>query len=117
MGPICATISSYLDCDHATLSIWLTATNSCETPRLRASSRCSRVCAHRPASKAPVDALSTSSAASACAAPPIMFGTKSWWPGASSTLTSRRGVRKKAQPTSMVTPLARSSASWSMTHA
>eukprot|EP00966_Prymnesium_polylepis_P009297 214613-Prymnesium_polylepis.1 len=46
-----------------------------------------------------------------------MLGTKSRWPGASSTFTSHRSERKKAVPTWMVTPRARSSSPWSSTHA
>lgn len=52
-----------------------------------------------------------------CAAPPIMFGTKSLCPGASSSVTLRFGVTKRAIATSTVTPRARSSGRSSSTQA
>eukprot|EP00962_Isochrysis_galbana_P005574 scaffold1504_cov111-Isochrysis_galbana.AAC.6 len=94
-------------------SIWFTATTSSATPMLRQIQMCSSVCPARPASNSPGAALSTNSIASACAAPATMLGTKSRWPGASSTLILRRSVWMKAVLTSIVTPRSRSSAPWS----
>jgi hypothetical protein len=62
-----------------TASILFTATTSCCTPRLRTRMACSRVWPRspKPDSKPPFDASTTSTAASACAAPEIMLGMKS----------------------------------------
>lgn len=92
---------------------------SWRTPRLSASARCSCVwpAREKPASNSPAAALTTSTAASACAAPEIMFGRKSRCPGASSSVTRCRAVSTCATATSVVTPRARSSACSSSTHA
>ncbi len=65
---------------------------------------------------APGEPSTTSRAASACAAPAIMLGTKSRWPGASSSVTACRAVSKRAVATSTVTPRARSSGLRSLIH-
>mmetsp|Transcript_2523 Transcript_2523/g.8969 ORF Transcript_2523/g.8969 Transcript_2523/m.8969 type:complete len:262 (-) Transcript_2523:346-1131(-) len=62
-------------------------------------------------------AFTTRIAQSACAAPVIILGTKSLWPGASRRVKRLLGVSKKLTPTSMVTPLLRSSSFSSSTHA
>jgi len=55
-------------------------------------------------------------ATSACEAPPIMFGTKLLWPGASSIVKCLLSVSKNARPTSTVLPLSRSSRLVSSAH-
>ena len=59
--------------------------------------------------ESPGEPSTTRRAASACAAPAIMLGTKSRCPGASSSVTAWRLVSKRAVATSTVTPRARSS--------
>ena len=59
--------------------------------------------------RAPGDPSTTSRAASACAAPAIILGTKSRWPGASISVTAYRSVANRVVATSTVTPRARSS--------
>lgn len=51
----------------------------------------------------------TSTARSACDAPPIMLGTKLLWPGASKMVKCFLSVSKYARPTSTVFPLSLSS--------
>lgn len=90
-----------------TASSLLTATTSCCTPRLRTSTACSRVCPppSNPFSKPPLDPSTTRIAVSACAAPEIMLGIKSRWPGASMRVKRRCGVANESIATSIVTPL------------
>ena len=63
----------------------------------------------RPSRRVPGEPSTNRRAQSACAAPAIMLGTKSLWPGASSRVTARWLVLKRDTATSTVTPLARSS--------
>jgi len=60
---------------------------------------------------------STSTATSACEMAVMVLGTKSRWPGASSSVKQRVGVSKAFVPTSIVTPRSRSAPSSSSTHA
>ena len=62
-----------------------------------------------PDSNPPSEPSTTTRAASACAAPEIMLGTKSRCPGASRSVTRLLAVSKRASATSTVTPLLRSS--------
>ena len=59
----------------------------------------------------------TNKATSACAAPDIMFGMKSRWPGASNTVKWRRSVFNVRSARSIVTPCSRSDWLSSITHA
>mmetsp|Transcript_12694 Transcript_12694/g.32556 ORF Transcript_12694/g.32556 Transcript_12694/m.32556 type:complete len:220 (+) Transcript_12694:1116-1775(+) len=101
------------------VSSLLTTTATCSIPRLRASWACSLVCPlpSKPDSKPPSEPSTSRSAASACAAPVIMFGMKSRWPGASSSVTLNLGVWNPDTATSTVTPRARSSGRSSSSHA
>mmetsp|Transcript_15126 Transcript_15126/g.34648 ORF Transcript_15126/g.34648 Transcript_15126/m.34648 type:complete len:267 (+) Transcript_15126:1374-2174(+) len=83
-------ISSYRSFFHPSTSSLLMATTTWVTPRPRASMMCSLVWPPpvNPASNSPVTAAMTRMATSALAAPVIITGIKSWWPGASSTTMS-----------------------------
>ena len=101
-------------------SILLTATTHRDTPSARASAACSRVWPPRskPRSNACGLASTTSTATSACAAPAIMFGTKSLCPGASSRAHRTPGAASKCViATSAVTPRPRSPSVASMIQA
>eukprot|EP01139_Manchomonas_bermudensis_P011272 Amastigsp_a342495_104.p4 type:complete len:107 gc:universal Amastigsp_a342495_104:711-1031(+) len=73
-GPTLPTISSNRSFDHSTSSPLLMATIICLTPAVLARMACSRVCPplSNPVSNSPVRAEITSTATSACDAPPIM---------------------------------------------
>ena len=116
-----ALTSSKRASSYRAASILFTATTTCRTPSTKASSACSRAMPspETAASNAPAAAGTTSSAASACEAPRIMFLTKSRWPGASIRVTARlpAGVRSCARDRSIVRPRARSAAKRSISHA
>lgn len=88
------------------MSILLIATTRRFTPSERSRVACSRVCpaSEKASSNSSGLAGTTSTAASACAAPVIMLGMKSLCPGASSSTNRRLRVSKKLVPTSIVTP-------------
>ena len=83
-----SSIVTYVGCRTLVVSILLTATISCLTPRVKASKACSRVwpSLEIPASNSPVPAAMMRIAQSAWEVPVIMFLMKSRCPGASMTL-------------------------------
>mmetsp|Transcript_10830 Transcript_10830/g.15627 ORF Transcript_10830/g.15627 Transcript_10830/m.15627 type:complete len:271 (+) Transcript_10830:352-1164(+) len=109
--------SSYLAFDHfppgskmVGSSILLINTIRERTPDVFASMACSLVCPplSNPVSNSPFRAEITRSATSACDAPPIMWGTKFLWPGASRIVNFFDSVSNVARPHSSVLPLLRS---------